>query len=127
MWRRASEGLANTQVKVGQFDQALTNYQRALDLSRKAGDTLGAAGASYGMATLWAVRAVRGRARRPRRCAEDVPRCGDKRWLADALNGYASTLVMLGRSAPARESLKEASAHCSRVEGCESHCVDLEQ
>ena len=35
---------------------------------------------------------------------------GDKRWLMDALNGYAGTLVMLGRSAPAREALKEASA-----------------
>ena len=50
------QGLGDTLARVGQFDQALTNYLKALDLRRNANDVRGAALVSAGMSAVFNAR-----------------------------------------------------------------------
>src|SRR5262249_6601965 len=102
--------LAETTAKIGQYDQALGHYLRAIELKRNAGDKRGAAQESYGMATIFEDQGRYGAALKSREDALKTFReLQDRsRWMAEILAGYGISLGEVGRSADARTNLEEA-------------------
>jgi len=95
---------------VGNYDKALADYLRALELWRSAGDKRGVAFASYGMGTLFEYQGRYGAAVNSLEEALKTFRELQDRsfWLAEVLSGYGNALSLVGRGPEAQKNLEEA-------------------
>ena len=104
--------LGETANKMGQFDQALKSYMRALDLQRAAGNTREAAIESYSLGTVFGYQGRFGAALKAKQEALKTFRDLKDRsaWMAEILAGYGEALTEVGRTTDARAALDESSA-----------------
>ncbi|MGI8962480.1 MAG: tetratricopeptide repeat protein [Bryobacteraceae bacterium] len=103
--------MADVLTKLGQYDEAVTHYLKCLELWRGVNDKRHAAFASYGLGNVFEQQGRLGAALNAKEEAlKTVRESQDKIGTADILTSYASSLVLLGRGAEARESLKESLA-----------------
>jgi len=95
---------------MGQFDQALSHYLRALELYRSAGSKRDAAIESHSTATVFEYQGRYGAALSAEEEALKVFRGLQDRgfWLGDILSGYGNALSLVGRGEEAQKSLDEA-------------------
>jgi len=95
---------------MGQYDQALSQYLRALDLFRSAGDKRGAAIASDGLGSLFRDQGRYGAALNSKQEAVKTFRELQERsrTMADILSSYGGALVEAGRWEEAQKTLDEA-------------------
>ena len=104
--------LAETYGDMGQYDQAIKYYLRALDLRRSMNDQRGAAIESYGLGMLFLYQGRFGAAIKSQQEAlktfQDIQ---DKTpWMAQILGGSAEALILAGRGDEAKAYLDEAMA-----------------
>jgi eukaryotic-like serine/threonine-protein kinase len=106
----AVHNLADTSSKMGQYDQALQQYLRALDLRRSTGDKRGAALESSSMGTLFSYQGRYGAALSAEEDALKTFQELQERgyWLAEILGYYGNALAQVGRNDDAQKSLEEA-------------------
>lgn len=102
--------LAETSTKLGQYDQAVQQYLRALDLRRSVGDNRSAAIESAGMGTIFG---YQGRYGAALSSAEDALKTFRETkesgfWLAEVLGNHGNALAQVGRNEDAQKSLEEA-------------------
>src|SRR5580704_15357401 len=104
--------LAATDTKLGQYDEALSQYLKALDLRRSTGDKRGAAVTSYDMGSVFAYQGRYGAALNARQEALKTFRDLKDRsyWMGEILSGYGESLVQAGRGSDAKASLDEGLA-----------------
>ena len=104
--------LGETANKMGQFDQALTFYMRALDLQRAAGDSHNAAIQSYRLGTVFEYQGRLGAALKAKQEALKTFRELKDRsaWMAEILAGNGEALMEVGRAADAGSALDESLA-----------------
>src|SRR5437588_3870199 len=97
-------------MKMGQYDQALTQYFRALELRRGASDKLGAAKESDSLGILFAYQGRFGAALKAREEAMKSFRELQDRsyWMAETLGGYGNALAQVGRFDEAGKHLDQA-------------------
>jgi tetratricopeptide (TPR) repeat protein len=102
--------LAYTDTKLGQYDQALAQYLKAIDLHRNNGDTRGAAMDSYDMASVFQYQGRLGAALKAREDALSSLRSLKDRGtsMSEILSGYGESLAQLGRADDAQRALNEA-------------------
>ena len=102
--------LAETLLKMGQYDQSLTRYVSALDLRRKCGDKRGAAIESYSIGTIFDYQGRYGAALKSKEEALATFRDLKQRdmWLGEILSGYGNSLSLSGRFDEASKNLEEA-------------------
>jgi tetratricopeptide (TPR) repeat protein len=95
---------------MGQFDQALSQFLRALELYRGTGSKRDVAIEQSSTAFVFRYQGRYGAALRADEEALKILRGLQDRgfWLADILSGYGNALSLVGRSEDARESLHEA-------------------
>jgi len=95
---------------MGQYDQAISYYMRALDLRRSMNDSRGAALESYGLGTIFDSQGRFGAAVNAKQEALKTFRdLKDKTSsMAEMLGGYGEALILAGRGEEARDSLGEA-------------------
>ena len=95
---------------MGQYDQALQQYLRALDLRRSTGDKRGAALESSSMGLLFGYQGRYGAALSAEEDALKTFRELQERgyWLAEILGYYGNALAQVGRSDDAQKILEEA-------------------
>ena len=110
--------LAETSMKLGQYDQALDQYLKALQLRRSAGDKSGAAIESSAMGILFAYQGRYSAALSSQQDAvkttRELQQTGS--WVIEILTNYGRALAEIGRSEEARKSLEEAPQGRSRAE-----------
>jgi tetratricopeptide (TPR) repeat protein len=97
---------------MGQFDQAISYYLRALDLRRSMNDPRGAAIESYSLGGLFGYQGRFGAALSSKQDAlKTFVDIKDKTfWMAKVQGGYAQALIMAGRTDEAKKYLDEALA-----------------
>jgi tetratricopeptide (TPR) repeat protein/TolB-like protein/predicted Ser/Thr protein kinase len=102
--------LAETSTKLGQYDQAVQQYLRALDLRRSVGDNRSAAIESAGMGVLFGYQGRFGAALSSTEDALKIFRETKENgfWLAEILGDYGNALAQVGRGDDAQKSLDEA-------------------
>ena len=95
---------------MGQYDQAISYYMRALDLRRSMNDPRGAAIESYSLGTLFDYQGRFGAAVNSKQEALKTFRDIKDRtsWMAGVLGGYAEALILAGRGDEAKSYLDEA-------------------
>jgi tetratricopeptide (TPR) repeat protein len=95
---------------MGQFDQALAQYLRALGLYRSAGSKADAAIESHSTAMVFEYQGRYGAALKAEEEALKVFRGLQDRgfWMGDILSGYGNALSLVGRSGEAQKKLDEA-------------------
>jgi eukaryotic-like serine/threonine-protein kinase len=95
---------------MGQYDQAVKEYMRALDLRRKMDDVRGAAIESYSLGILFDYQGRFGAAVSSKQDALKTFRDLKDRtfWMAEILGGYAEALVLAGRGQESQPYLDEA-------------------
>ena len=95
---------------MGEYDQSLAQYLRALRLRRDAGDKRGAAIESYSMGTIFDYQARYGAAVKAKEEALQTYRDLKQRdiWLGEILSGYGNSLSSSGRMDGAGRNLDEA-------------------
>jgi tetratricopeptide (TPR) repeat protein len=95
---------------MGQYDQAISYYMRALDLRRRMNDTRGIAIESDGLGTLFGYQGRFGAAISAKQDALKTLRDLKDRtfWMAEILGGYGEALILAGRGDEAKSSLDEA-------------------
>jgi tetratricopeptide (TPR) repeat protein len=106
----AVHNLGDTSSKMGEYDQALGQYLRALDLRRSTGDKRGAALESSSMGTLFGYQGRYGAALSAEEEALKTFQELQERgyWLAEILGYYGNALAQAGRNDDAQKSLDEA-------------------
>lgn len=106
----ALHNLGDTATRMGQYDVAIEQYLRALDLRRSAGDQRGAALESSSMGILFGYQGRYGAALSSEEDALKTFRELQERsyWLAEILGLYGNALAQMGRSEDAQKSLEEA-------------------
>jgi len=106
----ALHNLAETSSKMGQYDLAVEQYLRALDLRRSTGDKRGAAIESSGMGTLFSYQGRYGAALSAEEDALKTFQELQERgfWLAEIFGYDGNALAQVGRSDDAQKSLDEA-------------------
>ena len=106
----AVHNLGEASVYMGRYDQAVSQYMRALDLRRSINDTRGAAIESYSLGTLFDYQGRFGAAVNSKQEALKTFRDLKDRtfWMAEMLGGYAEALTLAGRSDEGKSSLDEA-------------------
>jgi eukaryotic-like serine/threonine-protein kinase len=102
--------LGDTSGKMGQYDVAVEQYLRALDLRRSTGDKRGASLESSSMGLLFSYQGRYGAALSSEGDALKTFRELQERsyWLAEVLGYYGNALAQVGRSDDAQKSLDEA-------------------
>src|SRR5208282_2763985 len=97
---------------MGQYDQAISYYMRALDLWRGMNDPRGAAKESYSLGTLFDYQGRFGAAVNSKQDALKTFRDLKDRtfWMAEMLGGSAEALILAGRGDEVKSSLEEALA-----------------
>jgi tetratricopeptide (TPR) repeat protein len=102
--------LAETSVKTAQYDQALSQYLRALDLRRTVGDRRGAALESSALGTLFGYQGRYGAALSSEQDAVKALRENQEQgfYLTEALSDYGKALAQIGKNDEARKTLAEA-------------------
>ena len=95
---------------MGQYDQAVSQYMRALELRRSTGDTRGAAIESYSIGKLFDYQGRFGAALNSKQDALKTFRDLKDRtfWMAEILGGYGYGLVLAGRGDEAKSYFDEA-------------------
>ena len=106
----ALHNLAQTNVQLGQYDTALSQYLKALDLYRAAGDKNGIAIESADMGSLFAVQGRYDAALKAQQEAVNLyQQLGDRTYMmVAALAGYGHTLSAVGRGDEGRKELDQA-------------------
>jgi tetratricopeptide (TPR) repeat protein len=103
--------LAETLTKLGQYDQALPHYMKALELWRGLKDKRREAYASYGLGNLFEQQGRLGAALDAiAEALKTIREVQDKVGTAKMLGGYGNSLTLLGKKADAEKSLGEAVA-----------------
>ena len=102
--------LGDTSSRMGQYDQAIAYYLQGLELARTAGNKQLVAFGSYSMGTIFKYQGRYGAAATSQEEALKVYRELNERSssMAEVLNGYGQTLVLVGRSEEANKVLEEA-------------------
>src|SRR5262249_28644861 len=102
--------LAETAVRMGQYDQAITQYMRALELSRKMDDTRGAAMESYTLGKVFDYQGRFGAALNSKHDAlKTFQDLKDRTyWMAEISGGYGQALILAGRGEEAKAYLNDA-------------------
>lgn len=102
--------LGDTATRMSQYDVAIEQYLRALDLRRGTGDKRGAALESSSMGTLFGYQGRYGAALSSEEDALQTFRELQDRsyWLAEILGLYGNALAQIGRADDAQKSLAEA-------------------
>jgi tetratricopeptide (TPR) repeat protein len=102
--------LAETSMRLGQYDQAAEQYLRALDIRRTANDKRGAAIESASLGVLFGFQgrygAALGSEQDALKTMRDINETGQ--WLAEVLIDYGRAQAQIGNSVDARKSLDEA-------------------
>ena len=106
----AVHNLGEASVYMGQYDQAISHYMRALDLRRSMDDARGAAIESYSLGKLFDYQGRFGAAVNSKQEALKIFRdLKDQTfWMAEMLGGYGETLILAGRGNEAKSDLDEA-------------------
>ena len=106
----AVHNLGVTSADMGQYDQAISYYLRALDLRRSMDDPHGAAIESYSLGTLFDYQGRFGAAINSKQEALKTFRDIKDRtsWMARVLGGSAEALILAGRGDEAKSYLDEA-------------------
>ncbi|MBZ5646411.1 MAG: tetratricopeptide repeat protein [Acidobacteriia bacterium] len=120
--------LGETANKMGQFDQALKSYMRALDLQRSAGNTRDAAIESYSLGTVFGYQGRFGAALKAKQEALKTFRDLKDRspWMAEILAGYGEALAEVGRSSDARGALEESLALSREIQNDAAAAIALD-
>jgi len=102
--------IAETSARMGQYDQAVSQYMKALELRRKIEDPHGAAIESYSMGTLFDYQGRFGAAVDSKQEALKTFRDLKDRtfWLGEILGGYGESLTLAGRGEESKAYLEEA-------------------
>ena len=102
--------LAEVSVRMGEYDQAVTQYMRALDLHRSMDDARGAAIDSYTLGTMFDYQGRFGAAVNSKQDAlKTFQSLKDKTtWMAEIQGGYGESLILAGRGEEAKTHLNEA-------------------
>jgi tetratricopeptide (TPR) repeat protein len=102
--------LAETSVRMGQYDQAVTQYMRALDLRRSMNDTRGAAIESYTVGVMFGYQGRFGAALNSLQDAlKTFQALQDKtNWMADISGSYGEALILSGRGQESQPYLEQA-------------------
>ena len=102
--------VAESTAKMGQYDQALSQYLRALELYRTAGDKRGIAIESYATGKMFEAQGRYGAAVGAKGEALQAFRATGERgpWLVNILAGYGEALSLVGRHDEADKNLAEA-------------------
>src|SRR5262249_7812708 len=102
--------IAETSARMGQYDQAVSQYMKALQLRRSIDDPHGAAIESYSMGTLYEYQGRFGAAVDSKQDALKAFRDLKDRtfWLAEILGGYGQSLTLAGRGEESTQYLEEA-------------------
>src|SRR5436309_64218 len=84
---------------MGQYDQAISQYMRALDLRRNMGDKRGASIESYGIGTVFEFQGRFGAAVNSKQEALKVfeELKDNTAWMPESQSGYAHALILAGR------------------------------
>jgi tetratricopeptide (TPR) repeat protein len=95
---------------MGQYDRAVSQYMRALELRRSIGDPRGGAIESYSLGTLFDYQGRYGAAISSKQDALKTFRELKERtfWMAEILGGYAEALTLAGRGDESKPYLEEA-------------------
>ena len=106
----ALHNLALTNVQLGQYDTATSEYLKALEAARAAGDKSGVATVSADMGALFAAQGRYDAALKAQQEAVNLfQQLGDRTYLmVAALAGYGHTLSAVGRGDEGRKSLEQA-------------------
>src|SRR5262249_18520083 len=119
--------LAETSVRMGQYDVAVTQYMRALDLWRSMDDTRGAAIESYTLGVMFDYQCRFGAAINSKQEAlKTLKEPKDQtEWMADIEGGYGEALTLAGRGDEASIYLQEALSLSRQLknEGMESQTL----
>jgi tetratricopeptide (TPR) repeat protein len=102
--------LGQALASMGQYDQAIADYMRALDLRRSINDQHGAALESYGLGAVFDYQGRYGAAVNAKQEALKTFRNLKDRtfWMAEILGGYGDALILAGRGDEAKAPLDEA-------------------
>ena len=102
--------VAITYEDLGRYDQALDNFEHALDLYRNTGDKRGVAMESYAMGILFGYQGRFGAAINAKQEAfKTFTELQDRTyWMAEAASGYARSLADAGRFDDAQKPLADA-------------------
>jgi Tfp pilus assembly protein PilF len=102
--------LAGVNVDLGQYDAAVSQYLKALEIHRAAGDKVGIALNSYGVGTLYATQGKYGSALSAlQEAVNDYEQAKDQTWEnAEAMASYGKTLSEVGRWDEGRKYLDNA-------------------
>ncbi len=102
--------LAEVNTKSGQYEQALSQYMRALELYRNAGDKHGIAVEAYSMGTIFEYQGRYGSAESAKKQALQNFREVKENsfWMGEALSGYGNALSQTGRFDEGAKTLEEA-------------------
>ena len=114
----AVHNLGDTSADMGQYDQAISYYMRALDLRRSMDDKRGAAIESYSLGRLFGYQGRFGAAINSKQDALKTFReIKDKTfWMAKMLGGCGEALILAGRGDEAKSYLDEALEPLARTE-----------
>ncbi len=102
--------LAETKVKLGQYDAALAEYMSVLEDRHKSGDRQGAADESASIGNLFATQGQYSAALASREEADKIyEQLNDRTWsTAEVMGGYGSSLAQAGRIQEGRKKIEDA-------------------
>jgi len=117
-------------ANMGQYDQAISYYVRALDLRRSMNDPHGTALASYGLGTLFDYQGRYGAAVSAKQDAVKTLRDLKDRssWMPEILGSYGESLILAGRGDEAKDPLDEALglSHELKNDGLEAETLGFQ-
>jgi tetratricopeptide (TPR) repeat protein len=112
------QNLASTNVDLGQYDTAVNQYLKALEISRDSGDQNGVAINSSGLGALFTLQGKYGSALSAlQESLKEFQQTNDHTWLmAEATGGYGDALSEVGRWDEGQKSLEDSVKLATEVQ-----------